>query len=188
MVMIRYLHRANDVDSIERARVNGWGIEIDVRTHRGKLYLSHDPILEPTECLTWEFLRELVKKFQIPTILDIKESGIARLIDVRGIESLVHAVDLIFPDQKCLVDGGHALRSLSRSSRYETIDLCGDGCGYWWDYQFDVPESILLFHIPIRTVIVSPELHGQPLTDEFAAWVMRAGFMGVCTDQPERYA
>lgn len=181
--MILYLHRANEQAQIKKAIRFGWGIEIDVRSCLGNLYLAHDPILRPHDHLDLEVVLDQVRKHKIPTILDIKETGIVHWLDGHGLSDLVYATDLIYPDQR-RVSG--AIRTLSRHSPFESITR---GEGFWLDYVFEPVEKEKEAPIndPSITVLVSPELHGQSLTDEYVAWVKEAGFMGVCTDFPERY-
>lgn len=182
--MIRYLHRANDFVSILRATNAGFGIEVDIRTHHGRCFLSHDVIEDNIGYIPLEDLISYIKYHRVPTIFDIKESGLIHLLDIKGVQDLVYAVDLIVPDQKYIIDADIPLRSLSRRSMYEVIH--GVGTGYWLDYV-TTPSDIESYPTFSNTIIVSPELHNAPLTSEFIQAIREVHPMGICTDFPEKY-
>lgn len=193
-----YLHRANRLDQVVAAIQNGYGVEVDIRTHNGRAYLSHDPVYEKElpHLLSAQHLLELVVMLNGRAILDFKESGVVQEMwksvrnmadngywDFPGVNEKFVSTDLIVPDQIALKKWGG--RSLSRASKWEQIESDEFG-GTWLDYVLD--ESQLPSTIGAATFLVSPELHTKKTPDEaFVRRVMSMGFEGVCTDCPDLY-
>ena len=81
-------HRASRISDWSTAKEYGWGIEVDLRTHNGRVYISHDPIekeesLEflPSFAVLYDFttenrFRTYANKWSNTVVLDCKESGI----------------------------------------------------------------------------------------------------------------
>jgi hypothetical protein len=194
-----YLHRANRLDQVVAAIKAGYGVEVDIRTHNGRAYLSHDPIYdrELPHLLSGQHLLELVVMLEGKAILDFKESGVAQAMwqsvrvmadngywDFRQVADRLVSTDLIVPDQLALRK--LQARSLSRASRWERIASQEFG-GVWLDYVLE--ESELPEEVGEGTFLVSPELHTKKRPDEsFVRRAMSMGFEGVCTDYPDLYA
>ena len=188
-----YLHRANSLADIQKAIELKIGIEVDIRTHLGIPYLSHDPIISPSDCLAVLDLVKIIEIFKIPTILDFKESGIIPHT-LKYLNSKDHyiATDLIYPDQ--LVCKAVGLRTLSRNSPWEQIKDTAYG-GFWVDYLFDSAEfktrqlwkNCCWGEGLYLKYLVSPELHKQPLTQSYISEAYKCKFDGICTDFPEMW-
>jgi hypothetical protein len=188
--MTIYLHRANSLKEIERAIKLKIGVEIDIRTHRQEPHLAHDPMIGWEHDVALEEAIKILAKHKVPTILDIKETGlIDSIIPLLGNEfiKLCVATDLIVPDQINSEQKG--LKTLSRWSVYEKIKL-DTAWGYWLDF-ISSPDDLRGVTgqrpIPEHTFLVSPELHKHRLSDEFIRIAKRRRFEGVCTDFPERW-
>lgn len=188
--MTVYLHRANSLKDIERAIRLGVGVEIDIRTHRNEPHLSHDPMIGWENDASLEEAVKILQKNNVPTILDIKETGlIDTIVGIVGTEFIRHCVatDLIVPDQ--IVAEQKGLKTLSRWSIYERIKL-DTAWGYWLDFIAS-PDDLRTVTgqkpIPEHTFLVSPELHNHRLSDEFIRITKRRRFEGICTDFPERW-
>ena len=196
------LHRANRYEQWEKARRNGWGIEVDLRTHNGQIYLMHDIIHENSlhQAHTLNELFEFTTEFENTIVLDSKETGI-----VHHITSVPHQryalTDLIVPDQ--LFAKAMNIRTLSRRSKYECIhtELTDEHSNeYWVDYVFSVEDLGQYREIAQQSYLVSPELHNlqskpnntvptkHELDSNFIKTVYDLGFKGVCTHNPEMYA
>ena len=83
--MIVYLHRVNTMAMLEEAAFKKIGVEVDIRTHNGVAFLSHDPITIATDAMLASEALKFIEEHKIPTILDFKETGI---VDMRIIEWL----------------------------------------------------------------------------------------------------
>lgn len=188
-----FLHRANDQAAIELAAILGVGVEIDIRTHRGNPYISHDPIHSSVGLLSLDdYLR--IADPRTPILLDFKETGIITqvmecLTDSFHALNRVFAIDLIAPDMYYAHEKG--LQTLARRSHYEVIEGYRDEeksqfDGGWW-LDFVKEPADLHQTLYSRTYVVSPELHRWELTDGFITACWQYGFAGVCTDFPERY-
>ena len=219
------LHRANSVVDWSTAKEHGWGIEVDLRTYKGLAYISHDIIekeewLEflPSFALLYEFTKENpfgthANKWSNIVVLDCKESGIVeRTYDIWRYGHYA-CTGLSVPDEIYAIGCGY--RTLTRTSRFENLDLCADcmpqyqkvgSNEYWVDYVFNPSDLEKYKEIASSAFVVSPELHKNQkrannwlfqsnqykeaceLTDEFIQAVYDMGFKGVCTDEPMRYA
>ncbi|MBS1722816.1 MAG: hypothetical protein JSS66_07540 [Armatimonadetes bacterium] len=194
------LHRANSVKELTLAAVHGWGIEVDVRTHEGKPYLAHDPIVDVSQVLALREALQWCQTTRQTLVLDFKETGIAQKsvshdsLTALGISELVKCTDLLVPDQLALRKLG--VPNLTRVSKYEQIDVSNADMlpyipeqEFWLDYVFAPEELQEYAQIAGQTYLVSPELHTSVKPDTaFVRAVWETGFAGVCTDFPEAYA
>jgi len=208
------LHRANKIGQWMAAHNFGWGIEVDIRTHLGKLYIAHDPIDQEYDwMLSFHTLCEFAQNYPGTIILDIKETGLIKQVPVythhqtNGPEAYYNqfaCTDLIVPDQLLAKDMG--IRTLSRRSIYEDINTDAykpqealsyyyrtlATSEYWIDYVSSPADLAPYANIATQSYVVSPELHNHglrhTLTDEFIKAVVQMNFRGVCTDYPEAYA
>jgi len=210
------MHRANMVTDWVLAKENGWGIEVDLRTHLGAIYLSHDPIEEEKWIPFMPSFTSLIgmtEKWTNTVVLDCKETGLLKYIN--GIITPNHSqyamTDLIVPDQLRFRRSG--LRTLTRKSIYEGIHVgsfqhpfISRQEEFWVDYVFTPKDLEMYSNIAADCYVVSPELHKYQddttktlfekdkhilsceLTDEFINAVYDLGFKGVCTHEPNRYA
>lgn len=174
---------------------NGWGVEVDIRTHLGEMFLSHDPIESDLhQTVSFNHFLDFAMSWSNTTVLDFKESGLIHRVD-----RAPHIVctDLIVPDQLTAKELG--IRTLSRRSKYEDINvgqyqLYGPAKRwnlpeeYWIDYVYSSEDLHKYESVAKQSYVVSSELHGCYLTLEFIKAVYTMGFLGVCTDHPERYA
>lgn len=165
------LHRANNVGQWIKASNNGWGIEVDLRTHNGLVYLSHEPIEDDSWMEfspSFSMLYEATQGWSNTVVLDSKETGILKnLRGIRlGIDTHYAFTDLVTPDQIFIRDSGG--RTLTRKSKFENISI-GPRPGasintnqleeYWLDYVF-TPDDLLEFaSVAKDSYVVSPELH-----------------------------
>jgi hypothetical protein len=169
------LHRANSVKQWLWAAENGWGIEVDLRTHRGIVYLSHDVIegdyfTEYTP--SFASMYEATQNWNNTIVLDCKETGLFKRLN-----SLVFAygqyifnqyafVDMIVPDQIFTRAAGG--RVLTRRSKFENISVASmpgpvtnpkPQEEYWLDYVFSPDDLVQFADIAKDSYVVSPELH-----------------------------
>lgn len=188
-----FLHRANTHERLTKCLENGWGAEVDVRTHMGDPYLSHDPIKSADGLVD---LTELVwyAEHGVEIILDFKESGIIDpfLPWVQARPESWLATDLIVPDQ--IYAEARGLRTLARNSVHASTEgwcvrerIEGTFHGQWMDYVQDLLAVKEPLEASKNVYLVSSELHGWRLENQFIEAARTYGFAGVCTDYPLRY-
>lgn len=69
-------HRKNTIIELQ-ATPEGYGVEIDLRTHNSELTLHHDPFMPKEKCESFEkWLIAFKKKTRGPLILNVKEAGL----------------------------------------------------------------------------------------------------------------
>lgn len=182
-----YLHRANTLKAIRRAVRNGWGVEIDIRSQGGALFLSHDPVFTEASAPRLLEVLAVLEETNTPVILDLKETGLMPLLqnELVGDFSRYVATDLIVPDMIDYEAAG--LRTLARRTDSHSMSEAVEGpfYGYWFDYVDGA--GVLGLTVSPHAYLVSPELHGWDLTAEFINNAVRHDWEGVCTDQPERW-
>lgn len=160
----------NQLVAFERSIQMGFGVELDVRDHAGKLVVSHDPPMGNE--LTFD---EFLIRFDRVDITDglklainIKADGLARelcksLNKVRHIDYFVF--DMSVPDMKAYLKSN--LLVFGRVSEVEKdIPWVEKMKGVWLDcFYGDWPEvEDIEFFLDknLEVCLVSPELHGRP--------------------------
>ena len=191
-----FLHRANCFAQLYKARNLGIGIEVDIRTWEGIPLLSHDPIMmdEAQECEDLETFLSVAAGYDMPVLLDFKETGIIDIVIDKIGPIYLHdrclAIDLITPD--VYYAQSKRVKTLVRDSKYETIKEYAnirsmyEHAGYWLDYT-KTGEDLLHRHYSMSCYLVSPELHGWDLEDEYIETAVKGSYKAVCTDYPERW-
>ena len=190
----------NTLPALEAALQKGYGIETDLRAYRGKLFISHDPILDPTTVPRFEQLLELSKAYpELPFFLNIKEDGLLTIIldFVKDIgERPVVFFDMSVPELYRYSRKMESARLCTRLSDYETHPSGVGLCDWLWvdGFEREMREKEIkkvLEHHPLKPAFVSPELHGR---DRMPFWKMlkEAGWLKdpssfVCTDYPELF-
>lgn len=192
--MIVVHHRVNDparLMSIPQTE----GLEIDVRTHMGRLVLAHDPFQDGPA------FDELLDAFRHSLlIVNVKEEGlepyVLPLLRERGIEDFF-LLDQGTPFLVRTVRAGEG-RVAVRVSEYEGLEgarrLAGLARWLWLDpfLGWPAPEEALrlLREDGTRICLVSPELHAPERAAEIGGFqrvVARCPIDAVCTRQPERW-
>lgn len=161
-------HRRNTVDELVATPTNH-GVEIDLRTHAGRIILNHEPFEDG------EVFEEWLDSFRHGTlILNVKEDGleesVLRSLRERGIDRFFF-LDQPFPTiVKCGRVGEH--RCAVRVSEFESVATALAMTGYadwvWVDCFTRFPlvarEATDLVAAGFSLCVVSPELQGR--TDE----------------------
>lgn len=158
----------NTLNAIQKAFVNGLGIETDLRDYNGKLVISHD-VANDTSPLTEEMFkmyRDLGLNVQLA--LNVKADGIQKMLG----ELLEHyqiknyfLFDMSVPE--LVVNDARGLYYYTRNSDIESdCVMYQRASGVWVDYFYDdlwLNEQVLAKHInqKKKVCIVSPELHGK---------------------------
>ena len=166
------------------------GVEIDLRSLRGQLIVSHDPLMK-SRCLTLEKVLRSVQKKNKWWALNIKQDGLAPLIRSvakRMPQEKTFCFDLSGPE--ALVYLKEKLPLFNRISEYESPSLQHkDVRGSVVDSFTADGEKIIGQAITKAkpTLIISPELHGRP---HLRLWrrlrdTRSSGLVLLCTDHPE---
>lgn len=194
MIIVR--HRINKAELLRGCELSQ-GIEIDIRSDSGGLYLSHDPFA-PGE----RFL-DFLKKYQHQLlIVNVKEDGledsVTRELALRQIKNYFF---LDQADPTIIRRGKIGLRdSAIRFSEYEsleTVRAMAQFASWVWIDSFSKRELNLdliseFSNLGLKTCLVSPELHDlarEPEADDLVEQCMRFGirFDAVCTKYPEKW-
>jgi len=189
-------HRVNRVAELEGLDP-GFGLEFDVRSHRGQLILNHEPGKDG-EALA-DFLQAVVRSGRTGTLVfNPKEDGLEDMI-LEAVESLgierFFLLDLAMPTLVKLAIGKGVTSLAVRVSEYEPIESTrpfrGKADWVWLDcFSGKPPEPSLVEELrkDFHVCLVSPELQRHP-----KEWIagFRASLGGlidaVCTDHPESW-
>jgi hypothetical protein len=187
-----FKHRCNSFEAIREALGAGYGIEVDVRSFNSFLYLAHEPIMFEANMVPLEAIKQMAPPERV--ILNIKETGLIPFLSYSLGEEYAQQCfisDLLYPDLVFAYERGFK-RTCARMSRFE--GAYGEDIGvpnfehYWLDYCFTKGHLNPYFSgLLNRSILVSPELHKQPLTDEYISFAKSLKLTGVCTDEPERW-
>jgi glycerophosphoryl diester phosphodiesterase len=187
----------NSYQALQLAFSSGMGIETDLRSFEGKLYISHDPILDPNHHVTFEELINLTQKYSaLPVFLNIKEDGLLPLI-VRHKNPLLQ-LNVVFFDMSVpeLVQYANHFPSShlsTRFSEFETSPSALELCDWIWADAFKKDWSAkniekIVKETNKKWTFVSPELHGRNpefLWNEIKSHkFLQQNDFGICTDLP----
>lgn len=190
-------HRRNTVDELVATPIDH-GVEIDLRTHGGRIILNHEPFQDG------EVFGEWLDAFRHGTlILNVKEDGledaILHLLADRGIERFFF-LDQPFPTiVKCGRRGER--RCAVRVSEFESVDTALAMAAYagwvWVDcftrFPLTTRQAAELVDAGLSLCVVSPELQGR--SDEQEIIDMRRVLMAsglapdaVCTKRADLWS
>ena len=178
----------NTLLAISKAEQNNYGAEIDVRSHKGVIQLSHDP-LEHSEYCTINEIADL----QLPLAINLKEDGVLELIDKSGVlsnnkDSFVF--DGSIPQMLIARKKGmsHALRisEYERTVAWEPDFIWLDS--FETDWWLGDPKILELFGSS-KVIVVSAELHSRDPNEMWTALRLlmkkKEVNFGICTDLPQ---
>ncbi len=189
----------NSDRAIHEAVENGFGVEIDLRDHGGRLVVSHD--IPDDSARDFEqvvgSLADLPAFNIVPWALNIKADGLQRLVlDVVDRYALTGAFcfDMSVPDGLGYLKLSGHCRVYTRQSEYEADPpFYAEADGVWLD-EFNtrwITDKIIIDHRRQnkQVCIVSPELHGR---DHLPLWqqLKKSGAVDdddsiqLCTDYP----
>ncbi len=182
----------NSLPAIEDAFRHGYGIETDIRSQEGKLYLSHDPIVDPKRPPRFEEFLSLAARYpDALSFLNIKEDGLVPLLLAfrDSLAKFRHVFfDMSVPQLVQFSRSFSKVNLSSRYSEYEKNPSALDICDWIWvdAFERDCPkEEISRLNITQikKLAIVSPELHGRE-EKTFWATLKSVKFEALCTDLP----
>lgn len=185
----------NTEKAFERAFLNGFGIEFDVRDHNQSLVVSHD--MPAGHAMPLAYLLEMHARLApgVTLAINIKADGLAqelkRLTEKFRTRSYF-AFDMSVPDMRHYLS--ESIPCLARHSEYEPFTPFHEQAqGVWFDsFSHQLPAISLIQRCLNESKIacvVSAELHGgaphaQWAALEYATLSPASGLM-LCTDQPD---
>ena len=187
----------NSLRALRQAFEAGFGIETDIRDFNESLIISHDPTCEKSMALETLFREYTKGGHGVPLALNLKSCGLKpelkRLIGKYSIKNYF-LFDAVVPDALSYVKS--KMRVFTRQSEYETLpSFYAEASGVWLDefHSHWIDKKIIYRHFSNgkRVCLVSPELHGRRVVNEwkdYKAIEKQAGFeeLMICTDFPER--
>lgn len=189
-------HRKNTIEDLEATPVS-LGVEIDIRTDRGRLILHHDAFVGGEDFEQW------LDHYEHGTlILNVKEEGlesrVLELMEIRGISDFFF-LDQSFPFLLKTARNGER-RCAVRVSEFEKIETALELAGMidwvWVDFftQFPLTEidAKRLRAAGFRLCLVSPELQQRTSPGEIPALraLLRERSIvadAVCTKWPDQW-
>jgi hypothetical protein len=182
----------NSFRAFQLAFDEGFGIEVDIRDHLGKIVISHDPPTEPSFEL--DALVDLASHFpECPIAINVKSDGLAGQLATYEIVNPHFYFDMSMPQELDYVQRGLAVAS--RISEFESVDrglhqrLWVDA--FMTDWYIADNQSMSAIADSAGAVFVSPELHGR---DHIKTWealgplFKEASHLGICTDYPLEFS
>ena len=194
MIIVR--HRINKAEMLRDCEL-GQGIEIDIRSDSGGLYLSHDPFFPGERFL--DFLENYQHQL---LIVNVKEDGLEEAVTRElALRQIKNYFFLDQADPTIIRRGKIGLRdSAIRFSEYETLETVrtmAQFASWVWIDSFSKRElepdmMSELNGLGLKTCLVSPELHDlarEPEADDLVEQCVRLGirFDAVCTKYPEKW-
>jgi len=192
------LDEQNTGAAIEAALRAGLSLETDIRSFRGEIFVSHDPIRDSDGLVSFDTLVTLAWRHPTSRLfLNVKEDG---LLDVLLRERWRwEGIGVVFFDMsgpELVRYAGRLPASMlaTRASDLEPVPVLADRCGWVWvdgferDLGSDELSDLMRLHPDKSWAFVSPELHGRDPVHFWAA--LRSGSMGesgrlaLCTDRP----
>jgi hypothetical protein len=190
------LDEKNSMTALQRAVVEGFGVETDLRDLNGEVVISHDPPVDLT--LTAQIFMDFYASAGADgrLALNIKADGIQKLILNLVSEACISlencfVFDMAVPDAIGYIELG--IPTYTRISEYEAAPYLGRSAGVWVDsFNGDLPPVVnakRLLEAGYRACIVSPELHQRPyltLWQEIrSAGLQNYALFELCTDLPQ---
>jgi len=185
----------NKLSAFKRAFGSGFGVETDIRDHKGGLVISHD--IAGDKCMNVEGLFRLHSKTEpdLPLALNIKADGLqVKLKKLLNKYKVKHyfVFDTSVPDAVDYLKLG--MNVYGRQSEYETDpSFYREVKGIWIDcFKKEwVDETTIRGHLKKRkkVCLVSPELHKRkymPFWRKLSMMkVIKDPNLMLCTDHPE---
>jgi len=188
----------NSLSALEAALAAGFGVETDLRSYQGTLYLSHDPIMDSAQAPRFDRFLAIAEKYPgLTSFINIKEDGL--LPALIGEKARLEKLGFVFFDMSVpqLVQYSKTFspkQLCTRFSDFEPVPSGLDVCDWIWVDGFSKnPDRAALASLVRhgkKLAIVSPELHGRP-HNEFWTGLSGTKEIGpdsvfVCTDFPQQ--
>lgn len=184
----------NSEGAFRAALSGGYGIETDIRDFDGRLVISHDPPSADAMDLDDFLTLYLSYPNRGMLALNVKSDGLAskivQALAARKIQSYF-VFDMSVPDSL------HYFRLnatvYTRRSEFESgSELDQHASGIWFDSftgRDDAKLLSLAVALPLKSALVSPELHGRDHRTAWESWLAGPCFdhaeIALCTDFPD---
>lgn len=191
----------NSLASLEHAFQAGYGVETDLRSFQGNVYISHDAVNSPQGLVSFEEFMALAERYpERMCFLNIKEDGLCRILE--PYRQTLLAPRFVFFDMSVpqLIQFSRHYRPFNlatRQSEFETVPSAPELVEWIWADCFTRDWSQremtqTLGQSNKQICFVSPELHGRG-NNGFrhslrSALTATYNTVAVCTDEPDRYA
>ncbi|MBI4403156.1 MAG: hypothetical protein HY537_03305 [Deltaproteobacteria bacterium] len=185
----------NTLYALEAAFRSGFGVETDVRSVSGSLYLSHDIIQPEHRPAPFDEFIQLCQKYPTrPVFLNIKEDGLADLLVKYDAVRTLNIVffDMSVPQLVYFSTRFAPAQLCARVSEYEPYPSGIEFCDWIWVDAFrrelNKPELERLAAYRKKLVFVSPELHGRNPDDYWRRLkaIPQLACRAICTDEASR--
>lgn len=184
----------NTLSALQAAFEKGVGIETDVRSFCGKLYLSHDPITSVGNLLPFEQFLKLALLYPSQTsFLNIKEDGLLphlreHFTDLREVRPVFF--DMSVPELIQYAKVFPSSQLATRMSDFEPSPSALQLCDWIWvdGFKNTIPlENVRAFYESGKKLaFVSPELHGREnkffWKELISSQWLRTDMIYLCTD------
>lgn len=190
-----YSHRVNTISGLQKINPV-YGVEIDLRTKRGELILSHDPYIDG------ELFSEWLKHWRGHSLIlnvkeDALEDSILELLAKNGVSEYFF-LDQSFPSIRRCINMG-ITNVATRVSDYEDLETALRSGSEWvwldsfsgvWDHLIEAVPAITMNGQ--KTCLVSPELQRPNSMQELTSLQEmisgnRMAITSVCTKFPESW-
>lgn len=184
----------NSEGAFRAALSAGYGIETDIRDFDGRLVISHDPARADATGLDDFLTLYLSYPNRGILALNVKSDGLAsKLVGslaARGIQSYF-VFDMSVPDSLHYFKLNATV--YTRRSEFESeSELDQLAAGVWLDSftgRNDAKLMALAVAMPLKSALVSPELHGRDHRTAWESWLATPGSdhagIALCTDFPD---
>jgi len=183
----------NSLAAIRRSAASGFGTEVDLRDHNGKIVISHDP--PSGSAVSVDELLAVYAGSDLTIAVNIKADGIGQDVKEAFTKANVRyfCFDMSVPQTVQFAKQG--VPFFSRQSEYELTPTFYDDCAGVWLDAFNSEWyglSDIRSHLFNRkeVCLVSPELHGR---NHEPLWrllkedpISLADNLILCTDFPEK--
>lgn len=167
----------NSLPAFAASQQDGFGVETDLRSLGGKLYLSHDLIKNTDQLVSLEQLLTLWSSTpELPLFLNIKEDGLLPLL--APYKAIIDSLSIVFFDMSIpeLIQYSKIFSKsqlATRMSDYELKPSAEELCDWLWVDGFSKdfePTQIeeLLQEKKFKVALVSSELHHRNPRDYWA--------------------
>lgn len=185
----------NTLRAFQHTVRSGFGTELDVRDHLGKMVISHDPVLSGADPLPFEAAISTFAETKLNLAINIKSDGLVPYLKplLERVSFPWFVFDMSGPEQKRYIDAGFPV--FTRHSDIEPNPICYESSvGVWLDDFAGgwISAAAIAMHLSAgkKVCVVSPELHKrepEPFWRELKrSDVVESSNLLLCSDYPDK--